>query len=860
MSLLREHFKSWRGYLNEQLLSESRFTTALDYAQNFKKAGKQYRVGDVFEQMTDEQVQLIKTGVESAIELAKSYDPSVDNKYLMWIARNLRKDLGRTLQKYSKHWNTTPVPWDEKAAADDPAQVPFDADEKARGIGARLYNTVEGLQHHITNYHTLKQRNIITKDIYDFDPTTETGEFRNYVEGAMQILRDKEAKEELKQQAKGESDELLQAEDYAVVRPNSERASCLHGWGTRWCISSRESRNYFNQYSGEGKVFYFLMFRHLSNTNSPNKKMALVYGREQTHGDDPEQVFDALDDEVQAPGLSDGITENLLTKVMKQVEAFKGERETMKKMVDTDRYDKQQDLRDWIARAIESPSESENKELALQIGKALFPDVYAEEIDLDISDLQEKFEELVQEQYSEIVDNASYHAEQNPGGPKYEDYEKLYDQYKFDHVYVSYDEYDTNAWYWDGGYAIETADEHFADLKLPEDVDLDEFSTVVNDALSDSGMYPDETDGDSYDNAVRIRFTPDDDESQGLDGFERFLDRMHEYDEMLGGEGFWDVLAEKLMEAGLTGGGLKELEDALDEIEFENLEYGREGKEFNITLEIDPVLARPKGISGLYFGRMINAFAGSTLSGPHVSDPEVGNPPGVGLAKGKILSSLISAETVNKIEDAIRNKYNAIWDQMDLPGFERDEREAKEIDTLPMIDMAFWARPDQITVHKKNPIFTDVTPFATKERDKGAGGANIEYPYNFVLTLTNEQYWESIGTDEGELQVLITFLKWIDQNAVKNQIEALHQETLNNTVLRYMKQYPQRTEKDLEDEGKPGYEADVEDKVAKARAQMRFPAAKPESEEGQTPGELDEPQVAEQKLNELYKRWAKMIK
>ena len=113
MSPLKNHFNSWRDYLNEQLLLESRFSDALAYAQNFNKGSKQFRVKDVMDQMTDEQVATLKNGVERAIEYAKDGDPSGDNKYLMWVARFVRKDLMRRLQKYGKQWNTTPALWND---------------------------------------------------------------------------------------------------------------------------------------------------------------------------------------------------------------------------------------------------------------------------------------------------------------------------------------------------------------------------------------------------------------------------------------------------------------------------------------------------------------------------------------------------------------------------------------------------------------------------------------------------------------------------------------------------------------------------------------------------------------------------
>ena len=822
--------KIWKNYINEQLLIESRFSDALAYAQNFNKGAKQFRVKDVIDQMSDEQIATLKKGVERAIEYAKEGDPSGDNKYLMWVARFVRKDLMRRLQKYGKQWNTTPLPWG--ALERDPGGV-HDPDVVAANIASLIVDNVVGLTKPIKNYHLLKQKGIIKKDIYDFDPTNQIGDFKGAVEIGMRQLKDKEAKMALKKQAAGEADDLLETEDYAVIRPNTEGASCYYGWGTRWCISARESRNYFNQYSGEGKVFYFIMFRHLSKTASPYKKMALVYGKDAYSGNpDPEQVFDALDEETGEIGLVEGITDNLLAKVMKQVEAFKDYRDNMKKMVDTDRHDKQRDLRDWIARAIENPTESENKELALQVGKALFPDVYAEEIDLDISELQERFDELVQEQYSDIVGNASYHAEENPGGPKHEDYEAKFDEFApFNNIYVNYDEYDTNSWYWDASFRIALDDPHFADLHIPEDVDMDDFADAIHKGIDAAGIYPDEVEGDGYDNEVNVRLTPDHDEQNGLEGFERFLDRMSEIDSTLGQPDFWETLAETLIEQGMTGGGLKELSDKLDEIEFSNIEYGMEGRVFTIVLEFDPVLARPKGISGLYFGRMINTFTGGQLAGPKLSDPEVGSAPSLAPPKARDIANAIGKDTLDKIDQAIKDKYEDYYKQLTLPGLGPDASAAEPMDALPLIDMAFVPRPDKITVHKSSPVFTDVTPFATKERDKGGGGANIEYPYNLVLELTNEEFWETVGADEDELEALVTFLKWIDQDKVKNQIEALLQGTLNDAVLQYMKDNPQQSAQDLEKRGVATHFADVE----------------------------DEPQVAEQ-LQEVYKRWARMIK
>ena len=824
---MTDFMKNWKTFLTEDLLIESRFSDALAYAQNFNKGAKQFRVKDVLDQMSDEQIAILKKGAERTIEHAKEVDPSGDNKYLMWLARFVRKDMMRRLQKYSKNWGTSPIAWNDANAPEDST---FHPDKVAESIAGYMYNALDNLLPSIQDYHTLKQKGAIKKDIYDFDPTNEVGDFKGAVEIGMRQLKDKEEQSKLKKQAAGEADDLLETEDYAVIRPNTEGASCYYGWGTKWCISARESRNYFNQYSGEGKTFYFVMFRHLPNS-SPYKKMALVYGTNQGHDTEPEQVFDATDDETGDIGLIEGITENLLYRVFRKSDVFAKTRNKIKGLKsEEDRNERLDGMKDMIARIIEDPTEDDiPDETVLKIANYLFPDTYSEVIDLEIQPLQEKFDELIQEAYNDITGNAAYHNEENPGGPKHDDYEKVFDQYApFNNVYVNYDEYDTNSWYWEASFRIALGDPHFADLRLPEDTDMDDFADVVHKGIDGAGIYPDEVEADGYDDEVNVRLTPDYDEQSGIDGFERFLSRMRDVDDILESEDFWDSLATTLMDSGLTAGGLKELEDELDKFDFKNVEYGMEGKVFTIMLELDPKLARPKGISGLYFGRMINTFTGGALAGPKLGDPEVGSAPSLAPFKATNIANAIGEETLSKVEQAIEDKYETFYKQLTLPGLAPDASAAEPMDSLPLIDMEFTPRPDKIDLRTPG---TEKVPFASKERDKGGAGINIDYPYDLVLKITNEEYWETAGADEDELNALIAFIKWIDQDKIKDQIEAMLQETLNDAVLKYMKDNPQQTAKDLEKKGTATHFADVE----------------------------DEPQVAEQ-LNELYKRWGKMIK
>jgi len=446
------------------------------------------------------------------------------------------------------------------------------------------------------------------------------------------------------------------------------------------------------------------------------------------------------------------------------------------------------------------------------MAQVLFPDTYADETDFEIQPLQEKFDELVQETFSDITGNSAYHNEQNPGGPKHDDYEKVFDQYApFNNIYVNYDEYDTNSWYWDASFSIDVADPHFKDLQIPEDVDASDFADAIHKGIDGAGIYPDEVEPDDYEGSARVRLTPDHDEQTGLDGFESFLSRMRDVDDIIESEDFWESLATNLMDAGLTSGGLKELEDKLDEIDFKNLEYGIEGRELNIFLKFQPTIARPKGISGTYFGRMINSLAGERTktwpSDARVPDTEIGTAPSVPPAAAENISKAISDNTVNKIARAIKDRYEDYYQQLELPGLEL-EPGAEPAEALPLIDMEFFPLAGEIQILTPDG---EKIKFSTKQADTGAGGMNIVFPYNFVLSLTNQQYWESIGADEEEVQALISFLKWIDEDDVRDQIQALLQASLNDAALAYMKEYPQQSAQDLEKRGAATHFADVED-------------------------------------------------
>jgi hypothetical protein len=61
-------------------------------------------------------------------------------------------------------------------------------------------------------------------------------------------------------------DIVYQDERFFVARPITKEASCALGKGMSWCITLPTS-DYFNEYSGEGKVFVFIIDRFASDDN-----------------------------------------------------------------------------------------------------------------------------------------------------------------------------------------------------------------------------------------------------------------------------------------------------------------------------------------------------------------------------------------------------------------------------------------------------------------------------------------------------------------------------------------------------------------------------------------------------------------
>jgi ribosomal protein S17E len=194
-------------------------------------------------------------------------DPSGKNKYLQWMVKTFDKNI------------------DENSST-----------EFKQEIAGKIYQLTKA-------FHKNAQR-MPKKDINQYKSWEE---LERDIQSLGKTQKEKRSKE--KEEAMEGSEIIYEDENFFVVRPNTEEASCFYGRNTKWCISATKSHNYYNQYSGEGKLFYFLRNENLEES-SAGKKLAFVV--DYNDGDAGlSEIFDAEDDSIEKDEAKGWIHENL---------------------------------------------------------------------------------------------------------------------------------------------------------------------------------------------------------------------------------------------------------------------------------------------------------------------------------------------------------------------------------------------------------------------------------------------------------------------------------------------------------------------------------------------------------------------
>ena len=508
--------------------------------------------------------EMIKEFAEVQMQRLLDADPSGKQKYANWLAGQLNKEVFRSIE-YIKQ---------QRMAVEDYID----------SVKASVETTVRRLLRYLPTYHKLVERNLIEKDINKYEEYTD---WEHDIYKAEKELEERERMKAMSKQAKAETDEVDSNEDYMVVRPRSKEGSCYFGQGTKWCISATQSQNYFDSYTSEGKGFYFVFFHHTPQ-GDPMKKMAMVF---EPGFDEPQEVFDAPDDEVGVDGLREAVITNLL---------FKGfYSSVMDKKAVSKRLKTQKDFLEKIAESFETAMVELREEDVLdptlkQIFEELGIDLGPEETNEENmpSHAEEAFDELVSEQLWDIQGSAGYHWNENPAGPTDEDFQKIIDNANLEHVWVNYDEYDEGRVYWDGGMAFNFDD---VDDLVEDAVDTDELADLVRKALDDNSVYPDEVEDNSYggDISINVSFRPDYGEESGLDGFSAFVDRMAEASAAY--EQTYNDVIDAMKEMGwIPGESMKALLEKFNEMKFQNFDVDLEDGNIEVSSRLHVRLLLPE--------------------------------------------------------------------------------------------------------------------------------------------------------------------------------------------------------------------------------------------------------------------------
>jgi hypothetical protein len=443
-------------------------------------------------------------------------DPSGKQKYAMWAAGMINDRVRRLIKNYDTGM--------ERDAVRMPSEAKYEAERRATAIRSAL-----------PMYHKLVQKNLIEKDINKF---RDIGDFEQKVYVAGKELKAREEMARRKEKAKETSDIIGDENDWMMVRPNDEDGSCYYGQGTRWCISATDSRNYFDEYTSKGKVFYFLLFKHLNN-DDPMKRIALVYdSREVVEGeaDEPEEVFDAPDDEIGTGGLNDAIYANLVMKgyalgqentkeFLKNFRSASGRLEGPSFAGPDGTYASVLDFTDDVVKTFTDWMDEYYRDTDVAIPESTLIAMRGLGLsDPQEEDVHEEFMEMVSDQYVDLIGASLQHAQENPGGRTHDDYEEVIANANLQNFSVMVD------YYYEGDIADTVTAEGSIDFTNDDDLgDISDsaFQDIVNEAANEHNIYPSEIQADGA--RAYLAFNPDYDEG-GWDGFNAFVSRISEYD------------------------------------------------------------------------------------------------------------------------------------------------------------------------------------------------------------------------------------------------------------------------------------------------------------------------------------------
>lgn len=357
MKLLLENFKRFSTLTEDQLIIEGRIDDARKKYPFLAKRSAE------------------PVGEKTLLDLLIDADPSGNQKYLMGAAR-LTIDL-----------------------LDDLGYMEDGGDNRAPAV---VFNVAELVQRYHKLMPFIRDQDAKFKDI---NAIKAHHELRSVIDRAAQKKADREAEKAReaaeKQKAVEGTEFVADTPFHKVVRPLTREGSCYFGRETRWCISATQSQNYFDQYTSDGKAFFFLLAKN-KNIDPAYKKIAVVID---SYGDF-EEYFDATDDRMTPQVFNDAIRQTILgADLSGEIVSFE----------DDDPYD-----RDKIMKAAEILGVTE----------------YIDDDEIAIENAVELIDDEVEEYIQTLQTAAAQSVAQTPAGIPFAKYEEILERFDFNNMYA----------------------------------------------------------------------------------------------------------------------------------------------------------------------------------------------------------------------------------------------------------------------------------------------------------------------------------------------------------------------------------------------------------------------------------------
>lgn len=253
------------------------------------------------------------------------------------MVRLLEAKIDQEIQRHSDDPNMTAFLSALKLNGVLPKYVPWlivqvkDSEVLANRTPEQLKNIASSWLQKVNRFEKMVQLNQMPQDKRDINKFHDFEDLMQWTQAAENKYKEKSTEKEAKSQAT----KIYEDAEYLLIEPKSEKASCVYGRDTQWCISATDSRNYFNEYSGEGARFLFVI------NKKTNDKDAIAFSG---YGVGLE-IYDAKDEKISEIDVALKYPDHILEKIKTFLQ---GEGENVELFVKVNENDLQTDPVEWM--------------------------------------------------------------------------------------------------------------------------------------------------------------------------------------------------------------------------------------------------------------------------------------------------------------------------------------------------------------------------------------------------------------------------------------------------------------------------------------------------------------------------------